>query len=154
MIEDGNSQDTRVLIVDDDAAHRMIARKALEQAGFAVEEAAGGEEGLRAIERDRPKLVLLDIMMPEINGYDVCGALRRNPQFVNLPVVMFTALDDVESIDRAFEAGATSLITKPFSWTLLAHHVNYALRVSQLEEELRKTKEMLESALKVQERQQ
>jgi PleD family two-component response regulator len=64
----------------------------------------------------------------------------------------FTALDDVYSIDCAFEAGATSLITKPFSWTLLAHHVNYAMRVSQLEEELRETKEMLESALKVHEK--
>jgi PleD family two-component response regulator len=152
MIEDENSQNILVLIVDDDAAHRMIARKALEQAGFAVEEAAGGEEGLRAVERVRPKLVLLDIMMPEFNGYDVCAALRRNPRFVNLPVLMFTALDDVYSIDCAFEAGATSLITKPFSWTLLAHHVNYAMRVSQLEEELRETKEMLESALKVHEK--
>jgi PleD family two-component response regulator len=152
MIEDEQSQDTLVLIVDDDAAHRMIARKALEQAGFAVEEAAGGEEGLRAVERVRPDLVLLDIMMPEFNGYDVCVALRGNPLFANLPVLMFTALDDVHSIDCAFEAGATSLITKPFSWTLLAHHVNYAMRVSQLEQELHETKEMLESAMKVHEK--
>lgn len=148
MIEGEISQNSLVLIIDDDAAHRLIARKSLEQASFAVEEAAGGEEGLCAVERVRPDLVLLDIMMPEFDGYKVCAELRRNLQFVNLPVLMFTALDDVHSIDLAFEAGATNLITKPFSWTLLPHHVKYALRVSQVEEELRKTKELLESVRK------
>jgi DNA-binding response OmpR family regulator len=145
MIEEKDCGHALILIIDDDAAHRTIARKALEQAGFAVEEAESGEEGLCVVERARPDLILLDIMMPKLSGYDVCTELRRNPQFVNLPVLMVTALDDVESVNLAFEAGATNFIIKPINWTLLAYHVKYALRASQTEDELRKTKKLLES---------
>ncbi len=134
------------LIIDDDAAHRLIARKALEQAGFTVEEAEDGKQGLLAVKKTRPDLVLLDVMMPKFDGYEFCAELRRDPEFMNLPILMVTALDDFESINRAFEVGATNFVTKPVNWTVLAFHVKYILRASQNAEELYKTKQLLKLA--------
>jgi DNA-binding response OmpR family regulator len=147
MIEKEDREDVLILIIDDDAAHRLIARKALEQAGFMVEEAEDGKQGLLAVKKTRPALVLLDVMMPKFDGYDVCVELRRDPEFMSLPVLMVTALDDIESINRAFEAGATNFVTKPVNWTVLAYHVKYILRASQKAEELYKTKQLLTLAL-------
>ena len=146
MIEANRDTRPLVLVVDDDQAHRFLTRDALERAGFAVEEAAGGEQGLIAAERMRPDLVVLDVMMPMVDGYAVCAELRRKPEFMHLPILMVTAVDDVESIDRAFEAGATNLVTKPCNWTLLVYHIKYLLRSSQIEDELRKTKELTQLA--------
>ncbi len=130
-----------ILIIDDDAAHRAITRISLEHAGFMVEEAEDGKQGLLAVKKTRPDLVLLDVMMPKFDGYKVCVELRRDPEFMNLPILMITALGDIESINRAFDAGATNFITKPVKWTALAFHVQYILRASQ--NELHKTKELL-----------
>ena len=125
-----------VVIIDDDAALRVMAREALEQADFEVEEAADGEQGLAVIESVLPDIVLLDVMMPKLDGFALCTQLRRHPKFVHLPVMMITGLEDVQSIDRAFQIGATHFLTKPINWALLSHHVRYALRNSQLEDEL------------------
>jgi signal transduction histidine kinase len=125
-----------VVIIDDDAALRVMAREALEQAGFEVEEAADGEQGLAVIESVLPDIVLLDVMMPKLDGFALCTQLRRHPKFVHLPVMMITGLEDVDSIDRAFEIGATHFLTKPINWALLSHHVRYALRNSELEQDL------------------
>ena len=141
MTEREDRESVLTLIIDDDAAHRLIARKALEQAGFMVEEAEDGKQGLLAVKKTRPDLVLLDVMMPKFDGYSVCVELRRDPEFMDLPILMITALDDVESINRAFDAGATNFITKPVNWTVLALHVKYILRAN--ENELHKTKELL-----------
>ncbi len=147
MAEREDGEKALILIIDDDAAHRLVARKALEQAGFMVEEAKDGEQGFFAVIRTRPDLVLLDVMMPKFDGYEFCVELRRDPEFINLPVLMVTALDDIESINRAFEAGATNFVTKPVNWTVLAFHVKYILRASQNAEELYKTKQLLALAL-------
>ena len=143
MAEAEDRENSRILIIDDDAGHRIIARSALERAGFTVEEAEDGKQGLLAIKETRPDLVLLDIMMPEFNGYDVCVELRRDPEFMNLPIVMVTALDDIDSVERAFEAGATNFVTKPVNWIVLSYHVKYILRANQKTEELHRTKQLL-----------
>ncbi len=103
MTEREDRESVLTLSIDDDAAHRLIARKALEQAGFMVEEAEDGKQGLLAVKKTRPDLVLLDVMMPKFDGYDVCVELRRDPEFMNLPILMITALDDIDSINRAFD---------------------------------------------------
>ncbi len=141
MTEREDRESVLTLIIDDDAAHRLIARIALEKAGFMVEEAEDGKQGLLAVKKIRPDLVLLDVMMPKFDGYSVCVELRRDPEFMNLPILMITALDDIDSINRAFDAGATNFVTKPVNWTALAFHVKYILRASQ--NELHKTKELL-----------
>ena len=147
MTESEARERVLILIIDDDAAHRTITRISLEHAGFMVEEAEDGKQGLLAVKKTRPDLVLLDVMMPKFDGYNVCVELRRDPEFMNLPILMITALDDIESINRAFDAGATNIVTKPVNWTTLAFHVKYVLRASQTAKELYRIKQLVKSAL-------
>jgi two-component system sensor histidine kinase ChiS len=147
MAEREDGENVLILIIDDDSAHRLVARNALEQVGFAVEEAKDGEQGFFAVLRTRPDLVLLDVMMPKFDGYEFCAELRRDPEFMNLPVLMVTALDDFESINRAYEVGATNFVTKPVNWTALAFHVKYIMRASQNAEELCQVKQRMKLAL-------
>jgi PAS domain S-box-containing protein len=125
-----------VLIVDDDATIRMLARTSLEQSGFSVEEAADGDHVLEEYTRLQPDIVLLDVMMPGKDGFTVCHELRSMPGGDRVPVVMMTGLDDIESISRAYEVGATEFLTKPINWMTLGHHVRYMLRASKAFEDL------------------
>ena len=89
-----------VLIIDDDTIARMLAREALEQSGWSVEEAENGRLGIEAFVRHYPDLVLLDIMMPEMDGFAVCAEVRRLPKGIHTPVLMMTGLEDYQSIRR------------------------------------------------------
>ena len=146
IMSQASHRDQKILVVDDDESHRLLARNALEDSAFIVEEAADGKEGLEAVKRFRPDLVLLDVMMPELDGVSVCTELRSHPDFMDLPILMVTGLDDIDSIERAFNAGATDFVTKPINWPLLVYHVKYVLRSSQLEQELQHTKNLLKMA--------
>ena len=123
----------------------MIAR-ALEQAGLGVLEAADGEEALRAFDRERPDLVLLDVNMPRRDGFSVCEEIRAHAHGRNTPVLMLTASDDVDSIRRAYQAGATDFSPKPVNWTILSQRVLYMLRMSQVVVDLHKSQERLARA--------
>ncbi|HUP95871.1 MAG TPA: EAL domain-containing protein [Burkholderiales bacterium] len=120
-----------VLVVDDDTTMRLLARATLEQAGFIVEEAADGRAALTAFERLRPDIVLLDVQMPLLDGFETCAALRKLEGGDVAPVLMMTGLDDSESINRAYEAGGTDFITKPIAWPMLGHRVRYLLRANR-----------------------
>jgi signal transduction histidine kinase len=126
----------RVLVVDDDAALQMLARAALEQDGFTVEEAVDGEAGSEAFLRGKPDIVLLDVNMPKADGFTVCGRIRQTPQGANMPVMMMTGADDFDAIHKAYEVGATDFITKPLNWVLLGYRLRYALRASRTREHL------------------
>ena len=122
-----SNQDRSILVVDDDLTARLLMRAALEKSGFEVSLAENGEEGLRQF-RARPcDLVMLDVDMPGMNGYQVCAALRQEAGD-ELPIVMVTGMDDAESVDQAFEAGATDFLSKPINWSLVGHRVKYLLR--------------------------
>lgn len=136
------SRQALVLVVDDDLAERLLIREVLEQGGFTVEEAGDGVQAVAAFSRIRPDIVLLDVMMPEMDGFAACAALRQLPQGEHTPVLMVTGLDDVESINRAYEVGATDFITKPINWTILSHRVRYMLRASQAFEEAKKASQL------------
>src|SRR5687768_7783226 len=88
-----------VLVVDDDITMRLLARETLEQAGFRVEEAVDGNAGVAAFERLRPDIVLLDVMMPVLDGFRACAALRKLEGGDHIPVLMMTGLDDSDSIN-------------------------------------------------------
>jgi diguanylate cyclase (GGDEF)-like protein len=120
-----------VLVVDDDAMARLLERDALEQAGFTVEEADDGVSAVSAFERLHPDVVLLDVMMPEMDGFSACKQIRKLPGGDMTPISIVTGLDDLDSIDRAYEVGATDFIPKPINWGVLAHHVRYMLRSSR-----------------------
>jgi diguanylate cyclase (GGDEF)-like protein len=129
-----------VMVVDDDDAVRLLARETLEHSGFAVWDTETGELALDAFEEKSPDIVLLDVMMPGIDGFSVCSAIRRTASGRDTPVLMMTGLDDLESIDCAFEAGATDFITKPINWHILRYRVSYMLRASGALEQLRESR--------------
>ena len=117
-----------ILLIDDDATTRYMARATLEQEGFAVVDASDGVDGLAAFKRDTPLMILLDVMMPNMNGFDTCKAIRQLPEGAHVPILMLTGLDDAASIESAYDAGATDFITKPINWPILKHRVRYMLR--------------------------
>ncbi len=135
-----------VLIVDDDPITRGIAGSSLKQAGFSVSEAENGVQALAAIKESRPDIVLLDVMMPEMDGFDACRAIRKLPDGNMLPVVMITALEDLDSINKAYEVGATDFITKPINWIILVQRVRYMLRAVQMNRERNRLQEELQHA--------
>ena len=135
-----------VLIIDDDVVARLLAREALEQSGWLVTEADNGRSGVEAFVHDRPDLVLLDIMMPEMDGFAVCTEVRRMPEGRHTPVLMMTGLEDYQSITQAYDAGATDFIVKPINGILLGHRVRYMLRAGHAMRELRESQEKLVQA--------
>ncbi|MGE0683726.1 MAG: response regulator, partial [Candidatus Binatia bacterium] len=130
-----------VLVVDDDDVTRLLMRRALEGASFVVEEAGSGAQAIAIFPRLRPAMVLLDVMMPEMDGFTTCQTLRGLPGGEHIPVLMVTGLDDITSINRAYEAGATDFITKPITWPLLSYRVRYMLRASRAFAQARSSKE-------------
>ncbi len=119
-----------ILVVDDDPAIRVLARAALEREGCAVEEAADGSGALSLLNTLKPDLILLDVVMPGIDGFSVCEQVRTLAGGERLPVCMMTGLEDTESIHRAYQVGATDFITKPINWLILGYRVRYILRAS------------------------
>jgi len=120
-----------VLVVEDDDTARFLVRASLEHAGMAVEEAVNGREGVAAFERMRPDLVLMDVLMPEMDGFAACAAIRALPGGELVPVLMMTGLDDVDSIREAYKAGATDFTTKPIHGTILGHRVTFIIRAGR-----------------------
>lgn len=118
------------LIADDDATVRTIMREVLEQAGFQVEEAADGQAALDHFEQYNPDVVLLDVEMPGMDGYTVCKRIRAQETLRATPVFIITGRDDPQSIQHAYDIGATDFISKPIPWTMLAHRVRFVLRAS------------------------
>ena len=135
-----------ILVVDDDPLIRTVVRAALETAGFAVAEAASGPEGLAQVGELRPDLVLLDVVMPGSDGFEICRVLRERTAGAHLPVVMMTSHDDDASIHRAFELGADDFVTKPVNGTLLGHRLRYLLRANRQQGELRQSRARLDHA--------
>ena len=136
----------RILIVDDDPVVASLMRATLENDGFCVIEASNGVQGCELYERYRPDLLLVDVVMPGMDGYELCRELRRRPQSAYVPIVVVTSLDDVPSIARAYDAGATDFIPKPINWLVLNQRVRYILRASRAFEELRRNQERLIAA--------
>jgi CheY-like chemotaxis protein len=130
-----------VLVVDDDEAFRLLSREALEQEGFAVAEAADGHEALARLAEGPVDLVLLDVIMPRLDGFATLEQIRATPDGAELPVIMLTGIQDIDSIHRAYESGATDFLTKPTNWRILCQRVRYALRASRAAEELRRARE-------------
>ena len=119
---------SRVLIVDDDPLIRHVVRAVLEDGSYELEEAASGEEALRLAERRRPDVVLLDVMMPGMDGFEVAEKMRANPKLAGVVIVMLTAKDAPEDRRRGLASGADVYFTKPFSPLELLTTLNGALR--------------------------
>jgi diguanylate cyclase (GGDEF)-like protein len=127
----------RILVADDDAILREIARATLEASGFVVQTVTSGDAAVAACALRMPDIALLDVEMPDGNGYQACANIRVLPGGANLPIVMVTGLDDPASIDLAYEAGATDFVVKPLNWALLGHRIRYVLRGARTIEDLK-----------------
>jgi diguanylate cyclase (GGDEF)-like protein len=138
----------RVLVADDDALLRDIAAATLEAAGFMVQTAASGDAAVAACARQMPDIVLLDVEMPDGDGYQACTNIRTLPGGFDVPIVMVTGLDDPASINLAYDAGATDFVVKPINWALLRHRIRYVLRGARTIEALRLSEQKNSALLK------
>ena len=134
-----SNRDDLILIVDDDPTLRMIARATLEKAGFRVEEAENGEQALKQFIQHQPAVIMMDVEMPKLNGFDTCRRIRDDAVGAHVPILITTGLEDIESINRAYSAGATDFLSKPINWSLIPHRIRYVLRASRTYFELRNT---------------
>lgn len=138
------SQQSTVIIIDDDPLIRLVVSKTLQAAGLITLEAVSGEEGLILFKEKKADAILLDVMMPSgMDGYAVCTELRNMPEGRHVPILMMTGLEDLESINRAYEVGATDFITKPINIPLLSHRVRYMLKGSYTTQQLLQSEQRL-----------
>lgn len=115
----------KILIIDDDHDVQRINEKIFRNAGASVDVASNGAEGIRKFFLDKPDLIILDIMMPELDGFEVCGRIR---QVSSVPVIMLTALNSEEEIIRGLDSGADDFLSKPFSPDILLAHARAVFR--------------------------
>ena len=130
-----------ILIVDDDPVMRDLLHQVMKQEGYQVIEASDGEAAITQFQQVRPDLVLLDAVMPEMDGFLCCEMLTRLTSKHPVPVLMITGLNDTESVDRAFAVGATDYITKPVHWAVLRQRVRRILHTNQVATELQQQTE-------------
>ena len=116
----------KILVVEDDAPSLILTTEVLKNYKYDVVSAVDGEQALEVAERENPDLALLDVMLPGLNGFQVCERLRSMPQFRNLPILMLTVLNEDSHRFRAIEAGANGFLTKPFK------HVELIMRIKAL----------------------
>jgi diguanylate cyclase (GGDEF)-like protein len=126
-----------VLVVDDDPGARLLVGSALEVAGFHVITAADGQSAMSQFQSQPVDCVVLDVVMPGMNGFDVCRALRALPESRHVPVLMQTSLDDMKSVQHAYNAGATDFSSKGINPMLLAERVKFLVRAKQTQDQLR-----------------
>ena len=129
-----------ILVVDDDPGFHLITSEHLIKSGFSISKAYSGNEALEQMELQKPDLIILDAIMEDLDGFETCRAIRDNSMLCNIPVIISTGLDDIESINRAFNVGASDFIIKPINYTLLVHHINFLLRTRQNTIELQNSK--------------
>ncbi len=144
----------RILVVDDNAMNRDLLSRQLARGGHAVEGAASGPEAFSLLEKQDFDLILLDVLMPEMSGFEVLVRLKQNPKSSDIPVIMVSALDELDSIVRCIDGGAIDYLPKPFEPTLLRARIRASLenkflhdREREMMEEIRKAKVQNEALL-------
>jgi diguanylate cyclase len=130
-------EDATVLVVDDDPGAQLLARSALELAGFRVVTAQDGVQGLASFNAHSPDCIVLDVIMPGMNGFEMCERVRSAQHGLHVPILMMTSLDDTESVSRAYTVGATDFASKGVNPMLLAQRVKFLVRSKHIQDRLR-----------------
>lgn len=125
----------RVLVVDDIELNVAVISALLRESNYDVTAAFSGATALRAIQRRQPEIILLDVMMPEMDGFEVCRILKENPETAQIPIIFISALSDIESKVKSFEVGGVDFISKPFQGREVLARVSTHLRIRSLEQE-------------------
>jgi PAS domain S-box-containing protein len=124
-------QEEIILVADKDESVRRMAKEVLRQSGFLITTVEDGVEALSHFEQIHPDVVLLEILIPRMDGFEICNRIRRQPGGFYTPILMVAEHEDGDSINRAFAMGATDFVTKPINWTVLTHRVRYSLRAAK-----------------------
>lgn len=148
-VDDDHAGANCVLVVDDDDSFRLTTGEALSAAGFSVATVSSGSEAEASALNKRPDLILLDAIMPDIDGFETCQRFADNPKLANIPILMVTGLNDRASVDRAFECGASGFVTKPIQYPVLGHQVRFVIRSNETAMELLNSKQQLATAQRI-----
>ncbi|QYF93869.1 EAL domain-containing protein [Massilia sp. PAMC28688] len=127
-----------VLVADDDPVMRLLMIEMLGQVGLDGIEAGDGRQAVSCFQRAAPDLILMDVDMPNMDGFSACREIRRIESGAPVPIIMVTGGDDIDAVTRAYEVGATDFVSKPINWPILGHRVLYVLRASDAIVRLRK----------------
>ncbi len=147
-MSENHDQKLKILVVDDYAENVELLQELLVNNGYDVIPAYSGEEALQKVSKDIPDLILLDIMMPKMDGYQVCEALREKVETKEIPIIFVTAKTEVKDWTHAiFNVGVNSYITKPINPKKLLDKVKSVLKMKQTRDELRKTREKLSKTI-------
>ncbi|MGB3491312.1 MAG: hybrid sensor histidine kinase/response regulator [Elainellaceae cyanobacterium] len=138
------SNKTSVLVVDDERTGFTVIQALLKPDGYEFYYAASGHAALTQVEAIAPDIILLDVMMPELDGIEVCHRIKSNPDFAHIPIIMVTALNSNEDLARCFEAGADDFISKPVNRLVLQARVRSLLRIKHQHDRLKSTIQMRE----------
>jgi len=138
-----------ILLVDDDISFRLITHSALTAASFIVDEASNGLQALEYVKQQKPDLILLDVIMEPLDGFETCRLLRKQAELLDVPIIMTTGLEDIDAINRAFESGASDFIVKPLNYSILIHRLSFILRAGHDSAELRNSKLRLITAQRI-----
>lgn len=138
------SKGAAILIVDDNPANCDLLSKRLSRQGYRCTQALGGKQALQVIEQDAPDIMLLDMMMPEMDGLEVLRSLRRRHDSISLPVLMVTARNQGEDVVSAFAAGANDYIEKPVDFPVLLARLQHHLAHKRLDDEVKTSRARLE----------
>ena len=142
----GRETNRRILVVDDVATNLRLVEGHLRREGYQAQLAGSGEGALRAIEAEEPDLVLLDVIMPGLDGFETCRRIRANPTTRHIPVILLTSLTDLDHKAQGQQAGADDFVTKPFDRNELLIRVRSMLRIKALHDRLKQKIAELESA--------
>jgi PleD family two-component response regulator len=140
---------TTILVVDDDADMREFLSSFFQQLNYQVAVASNGREAMAVAKATNPDVILLDIVMPDMDGYQVCRALKDDPATRFIPVILITVLRKLEDEVKGFEAGAHDYISKPYNKAELNARITAALRVKRLQDELYHRNAALKELIKV-----
>lgn len=137
-----------IVIVDDNPHNLKVLSTTLKKEGYEVRPAINGQSALATIQAKVPELILLDVMMPEMDGYEVCGFLKKNEKTREIPIVFITALDDVKDKVKGFSMGCVDYISKPFQEEEVLARVRTQIRLGRLQHELVVQNELLKKEAK------
>ena len=135
-----------VLVIDDDQTLHLWAKRHLSAAGFIIVSAVNGRDGIEAFKKHSPDIVLVDIEMPEMDGFTTCSGIRGVPGGNNTPLLMVTGTEDAERIEKSYLAGATDFIVKPINWQVLIHRLSYMVKASKVFLQLERSESRLSKA--------
>jgi diguanylate cyclase (GGDEF)-like protein len=138
-----------VLLVDDDQTLHLWANRNLSDAGFKLISCLDGKEGIEAFEEHSPNIVMLDIEMPIMGGFETCAKIRSLPNGKNTPVIMMTVTEDAQKVAQSYSSGATDFVVKPINWKVLAHRLHFMVKASNNLDKLAQSELRLSKAKKM-----